>query len=155
MHCSRVAHWVAHPVLALNALSTAMLCSYSAKDNLQCKLTAVMRRQPCSVAMVSNGLFPIDSIARNAARTDVDKPKELASTHHAKASKNHARWCRARYFSQTQDWCITVNISLQMCISTKLHSNITRDWVIDSTMHLFFKLEIGVSLWVEDYSHAL
>ena len=35
------------------AVSTAMLCSYSAKDNLQCKLTGVMRRQPCSVAMVS------------------------------------------------------------------------------------------------------
>ena len=34
----------------------------------------------------SNGLFPIESIARNAARTAVDKPKELAGTNHAKAS---------------------------------------------------------------------
>ena len=34
----------------------------------------------------SNGLFPIDSIARNAARTDVNKLKELTSTNHAKAS---------------------------------------------------------------------
>ena len=32
----------------------------------------------------SNGLFPIESIARNAARKDVNEPKELASTNHAK-----------------------------------------------------------------------
>ena len=31
----------------------------------------------------SKGLFPIESIARNAARTAVDKPKELAGTNHA------------------------------------------------------------------------
>ena len=30
------------------------------------------------------GLFPIEQIARNAAKQDVDKPKELASTNHAK-----------------------------------------------------------------------
>ena len=30
---------------------TAMLCSSGAKDNWQCKLTAVIRRQPCSVAV--------------------------------------------------------------------------------------------------------
>ena len=33
----------------------------------------------------SNGLFPIESIARNAARKDVNEPKELASTNHAKS----------------------------------------------------------------------
>ena len=32
----------------------------------------------------SCGLFPIEQIARNAAKKDVDKPKELASTNHAK-----------------------------------------------------------------------
>ena len=32
----------------------------------------------------SCGLFPIEPIARNAARKDVDKPKELTSTNHAK-----------------------------------------------------------------------
>ena len=32
----------------------------------------------------SNGLFPIESIARNAARKDVDKPKQLTGTHHAR-----------------------------------------------------------------------
>ena len=31
--------------------TTAMLCSSGAKDNWQCKLTAVIRRQPCSVAV--------------------------------------------------------------------------------------------------------
>ena len=31
--------------------TTAMLCSSGAKDNWQCKLTAVIRRQPCSVAL--------------------------------------------------------------------------------------------------------
>ena len=35
----------------------------------------------------SNGLFPIESIARNAARKDVDKPKELASTNHASTNQ--------------------------------------------------------------------
>ena len=32
----------------------------------------------------SCGLVPIEQIARNAAKKDVDKPKELASTNHAK-----------------------------------------------------------------------
>ena len=32
----------------------------------------------------SCGLFPIEPIARNAARQDVDKPKEFTSTNHAK-----------------------------------------------------------------------
>ena len=32
----------------------------------------------------SCGLFPIERIARNAARKDVDKPKQLTSTNHAK-----------------------------------------------------------------------
>ena len=31
--------------------TTAMLCSSGAKNNWQCKLTAVIRRQPCSVAV--------------------------------------------------------------------------------------------------------
>lgn len=31
--------------------TTAMLCSSGAKDNWQCKLTALLRRQPCSVAV--------------------------------------------------------------------------------------------------------
>ena len=31
--------------------TTAMLCGSGAKDNWQCKLTAVIRRQPCSVAV--------------------------------------------------------------------------------------------------------
>ena len=31
--------------------TTAMLCSSGAKENWQCKLTAVIRRQPCSVAV--------------------------------------------------------------------------------------------------------
>ena len=31
--------------------TTAMLCSSGAKDNWQCKLTAVIRLQPCSVAV--------------------------------------------------------------------------------------------------------
>ena len=35
-----------------------------------------------------NGLFPIDSIARNAARTDVHEPKELARTNHGTTVKS-------------------------------------------------------------------
>ena len=31
--------------------TTAMLCNRGAKDNWQCKLTAAIRRQPCSVAV--------------------------------------------------------------------------------------------------------
>ena len=34
----------------------------------------------------SCGLFLIELIARNAARKDVDKPKQLTSTNHAKRS---------------------------------------------------------------------
>ena len=37
--------------LTLISPMQAMLCSSGAKDNWQCKLTAVIRRQPCSVAV--------------------------------------------------------------------------------------------------------
>ena len=40
----------------------------------------------------SCGLFPIEPIARNAARKDVDKPKELTSTNHAHKRMQRFGW---------------------------------------------------------------
>ena len=77
------------------------VCSAAARVGVElapvgiCGVCSVARhvRVECFLELFSwsNGLFPIDSIARNAARTDVNKPKELASANHAKASKKHVR----------------------------------------------------------------
>ena len=76
-----------------------MLCSSGTKDNLQCKLTAVIRRQPCSVAVVPK-------LHKTSYEPRILSWASVARLLCSKAARTMVRWVglHALYLEDEQFW---------------------------------------------------